>query len=86
MHSVVYGGCFKERDEDISFLADVDECIAAKHTCDANANCVNTHGSYNCSCKSGYTGDGFNCTGEIIQIFSYNYLVKIVLDGIVLRD
>ena len=62
-------GVFYEQDEDISFLADVDECTTAKHRCDDNADCVNTHGSYNCICKLGYTGDGFNCRGEIIQIY-----------------
>ncbi|XP_078382604.1 uromodulin-like isoform X1 [Oculina patagonica] len=41
---------------------DIDECIAATHKCPANADCVNIHGSYNCTCKSGYTGDGLNCT------------------------
>lgn len=32
------------------------------------AECKNTIGSYNCSCKPEYTGDGFNCTG----MFSYH--------------
>ncbi|KAL9963248.1 hypothetical protein ACROYT_G032429 [Oculina patagonica] len=44
---------------------DIDECVTAEeHKCDANADCVNTHGSYNCSCKSGYTGDRLNCSEE----------------------
>ena len=25
--------------------------------------CVNTTGSYDCTCIAGYEGDGFNCTG-----------------------
>ena len=33
--------------------------------CDGdNGNCTNTVGSYNCSCNTGYTGDGLNCTGQ----------------------
>ncbi|XP_078382013.1 uncharacterized protein LOC144664690 isoform X2 [Oculina patagonica] len=48
---------------------DIDECVTAEeHKCDANADCVNTHGSYNCSCKSGYTGDRLNCSGEIFCV------------------
>jgi len=31
--------------------------------CDVNADCTDTAGSYDCSCRSGYEGDGFNCTG-----------------------
>ena len=50
-------------------LPDVDECTGAIHKCDVNAECINTHGSYNCTCKPGYTGDGINCTGEMIQIY-----------------
>jgi len=46
------------------FFSDVDECTSASRKCHANANCVNTHGSYNCTCNPGYTGDGHNCTGE----------------------
>ena len=30
-----------------------------------NAQCINTDGSYNCSCSSGYSGDGMTCTGKI---------------------
>ena len=36
--------------------------------CDPNADCYDTPESYNCSCKEGYEGDGYNCTGETFQI------------------
>ena len=41
-------------------IADIDECDAAP--CDANAECFNTVGSFQCDCSTGYSGDGFNCT------------------------
>ena len=47
-----------------SLLPDIDECSASGRVCDVNANCQNTLGSYLCSCKAGYTGDGKTCKGR----------------------
>ena len=44
-------------------VLDIDECGASSPVCDINANCSNTRGSYICTCKSGYTGDGKMCQG-----------------------
>ena len=53
----------------ISFvLLDIDECLIASHACDVTANCTNTDGSYNCTCKEGYTGDGELCRGIITAL------------------
>lgn len=41
---------------------DVDECSDGTHSCDANAECTNTRGSYQCECNDGYTGNGFECS------------------------
>ena len=54
---------------------DIDECgvvpayLAQPVQCDANATCLNFDGvdidtglGYNCTCDTGYEGDGFNCT------------------------
>ncbi|XP_020624032.1 angiopoietin-2-like isoform X2 [Orbicella faveolata] len=41
---------------------DVDECLNGIHDCDANANCINTVGGHNCSCKEGFAGDGRSCS------------------------
>ena len=42
----------------------MDECQAGSHSCHAQAQCVNVNGSYNCTCLSGYGGDGQQvCSG-----------------------
>ena len=48
----------------ISFQLDIDECKGSKKVCDDNAYCSNTVGSYNCTCKEGFTGDGHSCSGK----------------------
>ena len=42
---------------------DIDECDD-NTTCSENANCKNTIGSFICTCKTGYSGDGKTCTGK----------------------
>lgn len=52
------------------FFTDVDECALAAVTglqaCQGDAECKNTHGSFTCSCPSGYVMalNGKNCIGE----------------------
>lgn len=44
---------------------DVDECRRELDDCHPNADCIDVPGSFTCSCKSGYIGDGkLNCTGK----------------------
>ena len=45
----------------------MDECVADAHNCSSDAFCNNTHGSFNYTCKPGFTGDGENCTGSIFS-------------------
>ena len=45
-------------------LSEMDECYDGTHNCSSNAFCINTYGDYNCTCKTGYEGNGFNCTGK----------------------
>ena len=40
----------------------MDEC--AMNICSEYATCINTEGSFSCSCSIGYHGDGFNCYGK----------------------
>ena len=44
--------------------SDVNECEGENFPCADNAECQDTEGSFECSCLSGYSGDGYiNCTG-----------------------
>ena len=46
--------------------ADIDECAMDTDNCAKNATCLNTPGSFNCTCNEGYTGDGTSCVGKHI--------------------
>jgi hypothetical protein len=49
----------------IIFNLDIDECDTGLHDCDQlNANCNNTEGSFLCTCKESYFGDGKKCEGK----------------------
>ena len=49
----------------LMLFVDDDECLKTPPVCDINANCKNTLGSYLCSCKEGFKGDGKTCQGKI---------------------
>lgn len=61
---------------------DVNECIEG-NDCDEFADCKNSYGSYSCSCKDGYRGNGKECIkgkwkwlcsrsgSEVVPVFSY---------------
>ena len=56
-------------------FSDIDECISKP--CDTNATCENFVGSYNCTCKKGFTGNGTTCTGNLItDNWYWNDIVK----------
>jgi len=40
---------------------DIDECLLGTDNCDSDAICKNTQGSFSCTCKEGYQGDGMTC-------------------------
>ena len=48
-----------------SFKLDIDECNEGTDLCDTNANCINTNGSYECICNSGYEGSGLTCRSKL---------------------
>ena len=59
-----------------TWFADVNECITGEHNCDANEkDCNNTEGSFACTCKPGYSGNGVNCTGDYILVKTWIVLM-----------
>lgn len=41
---------------------DINECELIPDLCAKNATCTNDVGSYQCSCNTGFTGDGTTCS------------------------
>ena len=54
-------------------LLDINECSTNVQNCDANAFCSNSEGSYNCTCRPGYNGNGRSCTGKSYYYYYYYY-------------
>ena len=48
-------------------FVDINECEVGTDSCDENAECTNTDGSYTCACNTGFIGNGVTCNGM------YNY-------------
>ena len=45
-------------------ISDIDECALETYSCDVNADCENTIGSYDCICVDGYVKNGTFCMSE----------------------
>ena len=45
---------------------DINECTTNNGGCHEQAICINTLESFSCACKSGYSGNGFTCTGAFL--------------------
>ena len=66
----------------IFIVTDIDECSMDPGQCDVNADCTNSAGSYSCTCKQGFTGNGTTCEGilecffhvTIFQTWSSSYM------------
>ena len=46
---------------------DVDECTKNTSQCHFYADCVNTIGSHECYCAAGFSGNGTECTGIVLN-------------------
>ncbi|KAK6618955.1 hypothetical protein RUM44_003336 [Polyplax serrata] len=61
----LYNKTLHSAEGDWSYVScpDVDECELKLHNCHPDAVCTNTYGSFSCTCKRGFYGDGHNnCT------------------------
>ena len=52
-----------------NLFSDINECTSDQQHCHWNAYCTNLEGSFNCTCKHGYQGDGSSCQGHKKQLF-----------------
>jgi len=49
----------------LRICVDIGRCADYNGKCSADATCTDRqHLGVKCTCKEGYTGDGFTCTGE----------------------
>lgn len=55
---------------------DIDECSADPSPCDENANCSNSKGSYSCTCRTGFTGDGKTCQGILLYLTLQKFVAE----------
>jgi len=60
-YSVGWSGYDCEKDENECEDSDQGEYATSLNSCDENAMCTNTMGSYACACNQGWTGDGLAC-------------------------
>ena len=51
----------------VVLFLDIDECLG--NPCDRNAICSNTAGSFSCTCKNGYSGNGTACNGMKLHCY-----------------
>ena len=55
------------------YRLDIDECHLTLHDCNQQAECVNNPGSFDCFCKSGFSGNGTSCKGMKKAFAKCNY-------------
>ena len=53
----------------------MDECRAGVNVCSENANCFNTEGSYSCTCRNGFIGNGITCLSTLISVHNYSMFI-----------
>ena len=65
------------------FALDVNECELGSDDCDENAQCMDTIGSFSCSCNFGYMGSGRECCKPTMSLsenmFTYYNITQHVL-------
>jgi len=61
----------KNKTKKIFFYLDINECSTNNGGCDTQAVCTNTPGNFSCTCKLGFFGDGFSCSGTSLYFLNY---------------
>jgi hypothetical protein len=56
----------------------MDPCIEGVQNCDSNADCIPRGDQYDCECKTGFAGDGTQCTGTLVKLDNNNNKVMFV--------
>ncbi|KAG6714644.1 hypothetical protein I3842_05G212000 [Carya illinoinensis] len=55
---------------------DINECLQVPKPCHAKAKCMNTHGSFSCTCREDYKGDGkMNGTGCSPKVSHFKIII-----------
>lgn len=60
-------------------ISDINECETGLDSCNLNATCNNSIGSFICKCKEGFFGTGSECEGMYVTLLLSNliYIVHI---------
>ena len=60
------------------FIPDIDECDGdGTNNCSSDADCTDTIGIYDCTCRNGFIGDGFTCEG--IPLVKWSSIANYIL-------
>ena len=59
---------------------DIDECFSYIDNCHNNSDCINTDGSFLCTCGNGYSGNGTVCQGKYRRHSFWNKAIGRIYD------
>ena len=48
------------------FSTDISMCVENNGGCSADADCAYAYGNVTCTCKTGFTGNGYTCAGNVL--------------------
>ena len=66
-------------------IIDIDECERVAHSCHKDADCTDNDGSFSCTCKVGFSGNGFFCERKSLALvtllicYSLNHTLLMLL-------
>ena len=56
-------------------FSDINECAIGTDNCHSRAMCTNTHGSFMCNCRSGYSGNGVTYCDGIATFYLCDHIL-----------